>query len=187
MTSSVPYDPELLDRARMQWQFGDWKSLTEIDINILEHHPERAKLALVVASAWQQLNDQAAARRYIKLAKEWGCDKKIMAQLLIAGVYNTLGRCAAIGGDESKAQAHFRLAVKGGGGDERLASHARATHEIGQLQLKKRFQNQVTDELLTPQSPTHLQSAANENDDEVSLLTILSVLVLFPMRRILRM
>ncbi|SDW03733.1 FkbM family methyltransferase [Nitrosomonas communis] len=162
--SSIPYDPELLDRARMQWQFGDWKSLTKIDMNILEHHPERAKLALVVASAWQQLNDQAAARRYIKLAKEWGCDKKIMAQLLIAGVYNTLGRCASIGGDESRAQAHFRLAVKGGGGDERLASHARATHEMGQLQLKKRIQNQITDELSTSQSNTHLQAAANVNE-----------------------
>ncbi|SFM06000.1 FkbM family methyltransferase [Nitrosomonas communis] len=162
--SAVPYDPELLDRSRMQWQFGDWKSLTEIDMNILEHHPERAKLALVVASAWQQLNDQAAARRYIKLAKEWGCDKKIMAQLLIAGVYNTLGRCAAIGGDESTAQAHFRLAVKGGGGDERLAGHARATHEMGRLQLKKHFQNHVTDVLMTTQLPAHLQSADNEND-----------------------
>lgn len=160
-SSSAPYDPELLDRARMQWQFGDWKSLTEIDIDTLEHHPERAKLALVIACAWQQLNEQTAARRYIKLAKEWGCDKKIMAQLLIAGVYNTLGRCATIGGDDSKAQAHFRLAIKGGGGDERLASHARATSEIGQLQSKKRNQTKEVDGLLSVQLPAHSQSASN--------------------------
>lgn len=166
--SSAPYDPELLDRARMQWQFGDWNSLTEIDIDILEHHPERAKLALVVACAWQQLNEQAATRRYIKLAKEWGCDKKIMAQLLIAGVYNTLGRSAAIAGDESRANAHFRLAVKGGGGDERLASHARATSEIGQLQLKKRNQNEEVDGLLSKHSHAHTQAAVSVNEKNKS-------------------
>jgi len=48
------------------------------------------KLALVVAAAWQQAGDHAAARRFMDLAKKWGCDKKLMAQLLVAGVHNTL-------------------------------------------------------------------------------------------------
>lgn len=158
----APYDPELLERSRMQWQFGDWNSLTKIDIDTLEHHPQRAKLALVVACAWQQLNDHTIARRFIKLAKEWGCDKKIMAQLLIAGVYNTLGRSAAIEGDETRAQTYFRLAVKGGGGDERLASHARSTNEISQLQqLQLNKQNQVTDGLLSPKVPADSQDSAS--------------------------
>lgn len=160
----APYDPELLERSRMQWQFGDWNSLTKIDIDTLEHHPQRAKLALVVACAWQQLNDHTIARRFIKLAKEWGCDKKIMAQLLIAGVYNTLGRSAAIEGNDTRAQTYFRLAVKGGGGDERLASHARSTNEIGQLQqlqLNKQNQNQVTDGLLSPKAPADSQDSAS--------------------------
>ena len=66
-TQPAPYDPELLDRARLQWQVGEWETLALLDLNTLEHHPDRAKLALVVASAWQQLNDHVAARHYFKL------------------------------------------------------------------------------------------------------------------------
>jgi hypothetical protein len=130
---SSPYDPELLDRARMQWQFGDWESLTQLDLHTLEHHPERAKLALVVATAWQQTNDHTTARRFIKLAKEWGCDKKLMAQLLVAGVHNTLGCAAIVNKDEQRAARHFLFAVKGGGGDERLTNHARRNGEQRRL------------------------------------------------------
>ena len=91
-THAAPYDENLLDRARLQWQVGEWETLALLDLNTLEHHPDRAKLALVVASAWQQLNDHDAARRFAKLAKEWGCDKKVMASVLVAGVHNTLGK-----------------------------------------------------------------------------------------------
>ena len=30
----VPYDENLLERARTQWQFGDWESLARIDRGI---------------------------------------------------------------------------------------------------------------------------------------------------------
>src|SRR3546814_701454 len=60
---------ELLENARMQWQFGDWESLVKLDPGTLEKHPDRAKLALLAASAHQQLNDHAAARRLVNLAK----------------------------------------------------------------------------------------------------------------------
>lgn len=148
-TQMVPYDPELLDRARMQWQFGEWDTLVRLDERVFEHHPERAKLALIVASASQQLNDHIAARRFIKLAQEWGCDKKLMAQLMIASVHNTLARAATINGDESGARNHFRLAVKGGGGDERLTSSARYNRENEQLRLVKPFQNQIMEAQLS--------------------------------------
>ncbi|MDP1614192.1 MAG: hypothetical protein Q8L68_00175 [Methylococcales bacterium] len=83
---TVAYDENLLEKYRRLWQGGDWEDLVTLDSNILEHHPDRAKLALVIATAWQQLNDHSAARRFVKLAGEWGCDKKLIAQLLVAGV-----------------------------------------------------------------------------------------------------
>ena len=134
--SAVAYDPELLDRARMQWQFGEWESLVQIDQNTLESHPERAKLALLVASAHQQVNDHVAARRFVKISSDWGCDKKLIAQLLIAGVHNTLGKAATLLNDDPKALQHFRDSVVGVSGDRRLAGQARAMHEMAQLGLK---------------------------------------------------
>ncbi len=43
----VPYDENLLERARTQWQFGDWASLMKLERDTLQHHPDRAKLALL--------------------------------------------------------------------------------------------------------------------------------------------
>lgn len=46
----VPFDETLLERARIQWQFGDWENLAKIDRDPLQHHPDRAKLALLAAA-----------------------------------------------------------------------------------------------------------------------------------------
>ena len=123
---AMAYDQDLLDKYRTLWQSGEWESLVTLDSDILEHHPDRAKLALIIASAWQQLNDLIVARGFIKKAKDWGCDKKLIAQIVIAGVHNTLGRVASLNGDEVRAMTHFRDAVKGVSGDAKLASQARA-------------------------------------------------------------
>ena len=132
-TTARIYDKELLERVRMQWQFGEWETLSEIDVLTVEQHPDRAKIALVVASAWLQLGDSIQARKFTQHAKEWGCDKKLIAQLLIAGVHNTLGRVASLNGDEVRAMTHFRDAVKGVSGDAKLASQARAQTELKKL------------------------------------------------------
>jgi hypothetical protein len=129
------HDAELFEQARMQWQFGDWESLIRIDSARIEEHPDRAKLALLVASAHQQLNDHLSARRHTRLAKAWGCDRRTIARLLIAGVHNTLGRAAALAHDETLALGHFAAAVDGVSGDMRLACQARSVREVARLGL----------------------------------------------------
>jgi tetratricopeptide (TPR) repeat protein len=133
----VAYDENLLERSRMQWHLGDWRSIAQIDRATLDHHPDRAKLALLVASAHQQLNDQQTAAKFIQLAGEWGCSKKLIAQLLIAGVHNTLGRASALRADEQKALRHFRAAVSSGssGVDAGVIAQTRAMNELTQLGL----------------------------------------------------
>ncbi|MGO3985371.1 methyltransferase FkbM [Pseudomonas sp. SAS7] len=133
----VPYDENLLERSRTQWQFGDWQSLAELQRETLQHHPDRAKLALLAAGAHQQLGNMTAARQFTRLAQDWGCSKKLISQVLIAGVHNTLGRATAIAGRSQQALEHFQNAVKiaAPGADVRLLVQARVREELGQLGL----------------------------------------------------
>jgi hypothetical protein len=128
----VPFDETLLERARTQWQFGDWASLQRIEHEQLQHHPDRAKLALLAAAGRSQaLDAQIQARQFARLARDWGCPPKLMAQVLIAGVYDTLGRAAILAGDHAAALRHFGTAASTGapGADTALLARARADHQ----------------------------------------------------------
>jgi len=123
----VPYDENLLGRAKTQWQSGDWQSLVAIDYNDLEHHPDRAKLALLAAAGHAQLGDMATARQLFELANDWGCSKRLIAQILIAGVHNNLGRAAASSSQEARAIEHFQrsVAISDPNSDQKLLSKIR--------------------------------------------------------------
>ena len=135
----VPYDENLLERARTQWQFGDWDNLVKLQRDSIEHHPERAKLALLVAAGHQQTGDITAVREFVQLALEWGCDKKLISRVLVAGVYNILGKAAAIGGQQDKTLGLFEESVRLGepGGELRLITKARTTKQLGQISQKR--------------------------------------------------
>lgn len=130
----VPYDENLLERSRTQWEFGDWDNLAKIERGVLQHHPDRAKLALLAAAGHQQIGDISAARQFSRLAQDWGCNKKLVSQILIAGVHNTLGSVAALGKEEQHALKHFEASIKIGapGADLKHLVPARV-----QSQLKK--------------------------------------------------
>ena len=66
---AFPYDEALLERSRTQWRFGDRPSLATLTRNTLQHHPDRAKLALLVAAGHQQLGDTAAGTQFKWLAR----------------------------------------------------------------------------------------------------------------------
>ena len=133
----VPYDEDLLERARTQWQFGDWESLIKIERETLQHHPDRAKLALLAAAGHLQQGDNNTARQFTRLALDWGCSKKLVSQILIAGVHNSLGRASAINGDGQRALQHFESAIAAGvpAGEIRLYTKARFGEQLEQLGL----------------------------------------------------
>lgn len=133
----VPFDENLLERCRTQWQFGDWASLVGISRNTLQHHPDRAKLALLVASGYAAIGNATEARHHTRLAIDWGCSKKLVSQILISGVYNTLGRAAAASGQQRRALKNFEgaIAVGAPGGERRLTTQARVSEQLAQLQL----------------------------------------------------
>ena len=131
----VPYDENLLERSRTQWQFGDWAGLAAISRETLQHHPDRAKLALLAAAGHQCLGNAAEARQYTRLAIDWGCSKKMVTQILISGVHNTLGRAAAVSGQEQRAHKHFQASIEVGAPSSAvgLLTQARVDHQLSQL------------------------------------------------------
>lgn len=138
-SQSVPYDENLLERARSQWQVGDWESLVKLDRDTLQHHPDRAMLALLAAAGHQQLSDLSAARQFARLATDWGCSKKLLSRILIAGVHNTLGRAAAAAQQRTRALKHLEAAVAPGasGTNKRLLTRARLGSQLAQLGLAR--------------------------------------------------
>jgi hypothetical protein len=130
-----PYDENLLERARTQWQFGDWESLVQLDRDSLQHHPDRAKLALLAAAGNLQVGATTEARKYVRLAQDWGCSKQLISRFLIAGVHNSLGRASTVSGHQNHALPHFEKAVAIGtpDNDVRLLTQARVKKQLDQL------------------------------------------------------
>ena len=129
--SSVPYDENLLEKARTQWQFGDWESLAKLERDVLQHHPDRAKLALLAGAGRMQVGHNHAARHYLRLAEDWGCSRKLISRVVISGVHNSLGRAASLLGQTQRAQLHFENAIRAGmpQGEIRLVTLARIQHQ----------------------------------------------------------
>jgi 2-polyprenyl-3-methyl-5-hydroxy-6-metoxy-1,4-benzoquinol methylase len=130
----VPFDENLLERSRSQWQFGDWESLAKLDRDTLQHHPDRAKLALLAAAGRLQSRNESDAFQFVRLAQDWGISKKLISQILIAGVHNSLGRATALAGLQPRSQKHFEASVAIGtpGSAVSLVAKARATEQIWQ-------------------------------------------------------
>lgn len=128
-------DDGLLAQAHMQWQFGDWVSLSQLDHEALNNHPHKGMLALLSAAAHLQLGNMEAAQACLHNAQAGGCSQQLIAKTLIAGVHNTLGRAFAVDGQPSKSTSHFGSAVSLAPfqGDARLAQKARETEELARL------------------------------------------------------
>ncbi len=127
----APYDDALLERSLTRWQFGDWDSLAGITLETLQSHPHRAKLALLAAAAHFHHNNAPAVRQFITSAREWGCSRQLISQILLAGVHNTLGRAAAARGSHGRAMAHFETSIAIGtpNSDAHLLAKARLHHQ----------------------------------------------------------
>jgi len=132
------YNENLLSQAKAQWFFGEWESLAELDLNIIRKHPDKAILAILLSSAYQQLGQHNSAKKYVRLSRKWGCDKRLLSQILIAGVHNTLGRIAALCCDENKILEYFDASVNliGISNEEvKLFRQSRSVREMTRLGL----------------------------------------------------
>ena len=138
--SWVAFDENLLERARIQWQFGDWESLASISRESLQHHPERARLAVLVAAGHGQRGNREKLQQFIRLAQDWGCSPKLISQVLISGVENSLGLASLAAGQLDRAKSFFEHSVQTGmpGTDLKLLSGVRLRQQQEILGLKTR-------------------------------------------------
>ena len=122
----LPLERELLVNVRTQWIFGDWPGLAGLARHRIEHHPDRAQLALYIAAGNAQLGRDAEARELAALAREWGCNRQFMAQVLISGTYNSLARSSALNGQHERFERHLATAMATGSPGLDLATAIRA-------------------------------------------------------------
>jgi FkbM family methyltransferase len=176
MVPAAPWGDALMERARTQWQYGDWDSLRAIDVAALGGHPERAKLALLAAAGHLQAGNGDDARALLRQAVEWGCSRRVVSQVLVAGVHNALGRAASVAGLEDKARGHFEssIAVVHPSTDVKLLGHARAVREmvsLGMLPQAAAHIGQAADRLKQPQqAAAHARAHQRVLDLEVDWL-----------------
>jgi FkbM family methyltransferase len=164
-----------LSSAMGQWLMGDWPALTRLRESEIESHPERARVALLVACAHQQCDDHEQARHFSRRALAWGCHPGLVARLLVSGTHNTLGRIAALREDDAGVERHFRAALKVTGDPQApTAAHARAVREMARLGLLNQAAALVQDETerLAPATarPVALQAQVTMLRSEVELL-----------------
>jgi len=137
-----------MGNAKTYWFFGEWSKLAQLDVATISNHPERDRIALLVASAQLQLGNHDKARTLLFTALDWGCPKRVVAQILIAGVHNTLGRVAALAEDEPRIAYHFEEAISVAGTSEgTLVSHARCVREMARMGLLPQAASLVDKEL----------------------------------------
>ncbi len=102
----------LLERSRSAWELGDWAALAALVNQPLETCRDREKLALLAAVGLAQLGQMSEARTYATLARDWGCPTRLMAQVLLGGALNSLGRVASLLGDDILARKYFETSVR---------------------------------------------------------------------------
>lgn len=136
-TETLPHDVHLLERARTQWQFGQWHALAALDPDAIYHHPDRAKLALLAATGLAQRGQPAQARQMAHKAVDWGVDRELVKRLLLSGMHNSLARAAALAGQDKRVRRHFEDALNVGtpGAAAPMAVRARAETELTQIGL----------------------------------------------------
>jgi len=105
------YDEYLFEKAKNQWNQGNWAYLCGIKIKEIESNPDRAKLSLMAAIGRLQNGEIIEGKKYILLALEWGLSKDLVGKILISCVYNTLGRAQIALNEKSLAREYFLKSI----------------------------------------------------------------------------
>lgn len=160
----ISCDDGLSDRARTQWQFGDWASLALLDRDTIQNHLDRAELALLAVAGRLQMQRADEARDYLRLAQDWGATKRRITQILVAGAHNSLGRAAALASRSAQAHQHFESAVTTGmpSCETQLLAQARAGYQLKQLELDSPADCQSS--IQQPKSRQALETTAKKID-----------------------
>lgn len=115
-----------LEQARGWWITGNWTALNALGEKELTAYSDRARLSLLAAAGAAQLGKFDVARTLTERAQDWGCDRDLIARVLIGGVCNTLGCAASLLQDKDRATAQFDASVTALGTRADLPAMSRA-------------------------------------------------------------
>tara|TARA_Y100001956_G_scaffold66743_1_gene68397 strand:- start:84 stop:719 length:636 start_codon:yes stop_codon:yes gene_type:complete len=123
----LPYDETLLDVCRSRWQFADWQGLASIDPERIQHHPQRGRIALLIAASHWQLGQVQQAQRFLQVALDSGASQRQAAQVLVSGIHQSLTEAHMTLENTESAYVHCLKAMQTGGvpGDSELLVRAR--------------------------------------------------------------
>jgi hypothetical protein len=134
----TPHDDAMLDRAHIQWQIGDWEGLGGIALEHIQDHPDRDILAMFAAAGLEQLGRPKEAGTLTRQALDWGCSPRLVGQILISGIHNSIGRAEAANGREREATSQFAAAIDAGApNSDRLVVMTRTALQLSQLKAIK--------------------------------------------------
>ena len=166
----------ILQKAKEYWSCGNWEALSSMPFERIKKHPDRANLVLLMASAYQHLEDYIKAEHYIKKAIKWGCNTKTIAKVCLADAYNSLARIAALNSDDRKVQTFFSAAVNiDEQNDIELTARSRAINEMAKLGLLPQATTFIDQMLKTiKDKPSTIKNIAAQTkiiETELELLT----------------
>ncbi|WP_150046776.1 hypothetical protein [Methylomonas rhizoryzae] len=121
-----------------EWRVGNWENLTQVKFETINNHPERAKLAVLVAAGYLQLGNKTYAQQLIDAASQWHCDRLFLFRILISGVYNTLGKTESLINHNDRALNFFAAALNGIDTDEEPDYRDRINTELKRLGISWR-------------------------------------------------
>jgi FkbM family methyltransferase len=104
-------DAELFDAARSQWLTGDWDALASWHVSEFGNHPRRARIALLVAAALQEVGDSSSAKEAMRQAAEWGAQRRDLISLVIGQTHAALGRAKIATKEFDGAEQHFLACI----------------------------------------------------------------------------
>jgi hypothetical protein len=99
-----------LSRAKLLWYLGDWDALAKIEVSE-SSGSQYGLLCLMKAAAFQQTGDVEGTLEYATLAKQNNVDSRLFKQILVGGLYHSLGRAHTIKGDYKRANTNISQAL----------------------------------------------------------------------------
>lgn len=105
------YEKKMLERANLHWELEDWPSLLDMNMELLENHPDRAELALYIGVAYINSGNREISKKFVDLSIKWGVDKTLLFKVFVAGVHATLARANLAANKNDNAFRHYERSI----------------------------------------------------------------------------
>lgn len=100
------------DRLKTLWMLGDWASLARVEQVSAPDAEARAEVLLFAGAGHQLCGRHAQARALLLQCAQAACDRSLMGRVLLAALYETLGRGAVAKNQLRQARDHFMASAQ---------------------------------------------------------------------------